>query len=125
MINLLSKSPAHTPHKNHIFCLYGDSFGVNRQHICYYTNILVKSGESIGKIELTFKLIDQVGFCCLLQCFEGIRLEPEFLIDIMCDFADEPLKRWFREQQLGQLLIPMDFTEGGHYEAVSNMQLKD
>ena len=91
-MNLLSKSLAHTPHKNHILCLYGDSFGVNHQHIRYYSNILVKSGESIGKMELTFKLVDQVGLCCLLQCLEGTRLEPEFLTNIVCDFTDELLK---------------------------------
>ena len=84
---------------------------MNSKYICYYNNTLVKVGETMREMVYTFELVHQVGLCSLLQCLHSTGLEPQFHIYLLRDFAHQPLEWQFGKEEVGSLLVALDFPE--------------
>uniref|UniRef100_A0A915HV93 Uncharacterized protein n=1 Tax=Romanomermis culicivorax TaxID=13658 RepID=A0A915HV93_ROMCU len=58
-----------------------------------------------------FKQADQISFAGFLKSHHGATLETQVSLEILGDFAYQPLKRQLTDQQFGRLLITTDFAQ--------------
>jgi len=73
-------------------------------------------GAQVGVLEQR----NEVGLSRLLKGQHSRALEPEFLLELMGDFSDEPLEGELSDEEVSGLLVLSDFPEGNcsGFEAV-------
>ena len=85
-------------------------------------NVLGEDGHALGvqRAQVAiFEQPDEVGLGSLLQRQHGGGLEAQVVLEVLGDFAHEPLERELADQQVGRLLVAADLTKSDCARAVT------